>query len=86
MIVTGGPQAQGQGWLGHSKNGQTRKWVWSFCNVCNQLLMGANYELFLPQKYDQLSVGVSGVRQYFRCTATLKYGEVPFVLVYGNLA
>ena len=32
-----------QGWLGHSKNGQTRKWVWSFCNVCNQLLMGANY-------------------------------------------
>ena len=32
-----------QGWLGHSKNGQTRKWVWSSCNVCNQLLMGANY-------------------------------------------
>ena len=33
----------GQGWLGHSKNGQTRKCVWSSCNACNQLLMGANY-------------------------------------------
>ena len=25
-------------WLGHLKNGQTRKCVWSSRNVCNQLL------------------------------------------------
>ena len=41
--IRGGGMCIRQGWLGHSKNGQTRKWVWSSCNVCNQLLMGANY-------------------------------------------
>ena len=30
-------------------------------------------ELFLPQKYDQLSMGVSGGRLYFQCASTLKY-------------
>ena len=26
----------------HLQSGKARKWVWSSCNVCNQLLMGAN--------------------------------------------